>query len=290
MPHPDSDRTPDRKEITEHMNKHLLVMAAVWMTPTIALHAQTTPPPLPYQVVNCIKVKPGKGREFRQFWNDVSAKVAQVRADEGRVMTTSLLRSVMPAGEEARCDAMISNFYEGPPPEPSTSALAADLKKAGLSITADEYYAKRDSLTRLIATEVWRPRTRIGQFAKGSYVYINYMKVHNAPEYYKFENDVWKPIAEQMIKDGALAGWIQSSLMLPGGADAKYTAFSGDVFPSYQAAMQGGMPLRATFAKVFPGKNYEETMIQSKLRDLAQRHLYVIEQRITRSSMVSKSQ
>ena len=124
VPHPDSDRTPDRKEITEHMNKHLLVMAAVWMTPTIALHAQTTPPPLPYQVVNCIKVKPGKGREFRQFWNDVSAKVAQVRADEGRVMTTSLLRSVMPAGEEARCDAMISNFYEGPPPEPSTSARA----------------------------------------------------------------------------------------------------------------------------------------------------------------------
>ncbi len=68
----------------------------------------------------------------------------------------------MPAGEEARCDARTSNFYESTPPETSTSVLVADLKKVGLSITVDEYYAKRGSLTRLIATEMWRPRIRIG--------------------------------------------------------------------------------------------------------------------------------
>lgn len=57
--------------------KLLLALSVIWM---MAGQLEAQQQPVYYQTLNCIKVMPGKGREFSQFINDTSKKVAQTRA------------------------------------------------------------------------------------------------------------------------------------------------------------------------------------------------------------------
>ncbi|HUS08608.1 MAG TPA: hypothetical protein VMZ52_20045 [Bryobacteraceae bacterium] len=235
------------------------------------------------QSLACIKVLPGKFGEYRQFSADTTVQLMQARIDAGEASTWTLLRTVTPAGSEARCDYLSSTLYEGAPGEPQgPPALEKALQKAGVKMNAADYVAKRDSLSRLVATEIWNVRIREGQPQKGNYVFLNYMKVHNAPEYNKFEDEVWRPLAAQWIKEGAQSGWLVATAMLPGGTDLKYSAYSADIYPDWKATFT----LRNTgeiFKKVHPGKDYQETMANlGKLRDLGQRHLLMIEERIAK--------
>jgi hypothetical protein len=244
------------------------------------LDAQQTPPP-PYQTVICLKVQPGKtDSDYRQFVNAATLKLQQMRADAGQIVSWSLLRSVMPAGEDARCDFIQSTLTEAPPNlSLRTEDLAAALEKARVTMTASEFVARRNSLVRLISSELWRPVIRVGQPQKGNFVYVNYMREHNASEYRKFEHDIWKPMAEEWIKGGTMTGWLFGVKQLPGGTEVKYTAMSADIFPSADAALKWS-GIQTMFEKIHPGQNYQETFEHlGKLRSLAERQLFVIEER-----------
>ena len=264
------------------MTKRLLFTATSAVFLAGVLNAQNQAP-LYTQVLSCVKVEHGKNAEFRQFVNDGSMKIAQVRADSGKIYSWTLLRNVMPAGTDARCDFTFSTVYEGAPPAPVDRVGLADaLKTAGLKMTAMEYVAKRDSVSHLVAQEMWRMRVREGSFQKGQYLYLNHMKVHDGPAYTKFETEVWHPLAKQLIEEGGQSGWIFATKLLPSGTDTKYMAYSADVFPNWDAAVKNRDP-RPAFKKAHPDKNYEHTMENlPKLRDLAERELLVIEERITR--------
>jgi hypothetical protein len=195
---------------------HCTILVAALTAAT--LNAQSTPP-RPYQSVVCLKLQPGKSSsEYRQFVGETSVKMNQMRADAGEIVSWTLLRTVMPAGEDARCDFIQSTIRESTPPlDPTPEGLAAALEKARVKMTASEYLARRGALVRLVSSELWRPVIRVGQPQKGSYIYVNYIQELNAAEYRKFENEVFKPMAELMIKDGKMAGWMFGLKQLPGG-------------------------------------------------------------------------
>ena len=259
-------------------NRMLLVIASAVFS-AVGLNAQQPQQPSYYQTVACVKITPGKFAEFRQFVNEASKKMAETRAKAGEISSWAVLRSVMPAGTEARCDYAISTIYEGAPPAPQTTeGLGKALEKAGVKMTAAQYLAKRDSLSHLVAMEMWRPRIRLGQPEKGHYLLVNYMKVHDATAYYKFERETWQPLADAMIKEGTQSGWMLSTVLLPGGTDVKYTARTVDVYPSWDAVFKGNN-MQEVFKKVFPDKDYQQTFESlTKLRDLAERDLFVFEE------------
>lgn len=231
----------------------------------------------------CIKLVPGKAAEFRQFTSDTTTKMMQASINAGEAVTWTLLRAVSPAGTEARCDYLSSTVYEGAPAEPQGRAgLEKALQRAGVKMNAADFIAKRDSMSRLVSSEIWNMRIREGQPQKGNYVFLNYMKVHNAQEYIKFENEVWLPLAQQWIKEGSQSGWVFATAVLPGGTDLKYAAYSADIYPNWKATFQP-RTTSETFKKVHSGKNYQETMAGlGKLRDLARRELMVIEERVAK--------
>jgi hypothetical protein len=238
--------------------------------------------PVWFQTVNCIKVQPGKSSEFREII-DTFKKVIQQRVNEGRIVSWSMLRSVMPAGEEARCDYLGVTLYENAPPEPlGREGLEKALKSAGVSMTAADYIARRDSVSRLVATEMWQPQIRVGQPAKGNYAFINYMKVHNFPDYSKFESTVWRPVAEVMVKEGFQTGWVFSTKLLPGGTEVQYGALTADIYPNWEEVFKN-RDFEGIFKKAHPDKNADQTMgTVDKLRDLARRELYYIEERVSK--------
>jgi len=235
-----------------------------------------------YLTVACVKAAPGKSAEYRQFVSDTSKKIAEVRVKSGEIVSWSFARTIMPAGDEARCDYTIATASEGVPPQPDTAALGKSLDQAGVKMNATQYVAKRNSLSHLVAMEMWRPRVRVGQLQKGNYFFVNHMRVHDYAEYVKFETEVWRPLAEEWIKDGSQAGWRFNTLLLPSGTDVKYTALSVDIYPTWDAVFKQ-RSTQETFKKVHPGKDYNQVLGgMGKLRDLARRDLMYAEEVVTK--------
>ena len=263
--------------------RHCTILVAALIAAT--LNGQS-PTPRPYQSVVCLKLQPGKtNSEYRQFTAETTLKMNQMRADAGEIVSWSLLRAVMPAGEEARCDFLQSTIRETTPPlDPTPESLAAALEKSRVKMTASEYISRRGSLVRLISSELWRPVIRVGQPQKGNYIYVNYSHELNAAEYREFENEVFRPMAETMVKDGKMTGWLFGLKQLPGGTDVKYTAMTADMFATADAALNfGGGVMQAAFEKAHPGKDYQQDFGRvAKLRNLAQRHMFIVDERVAK--------
>ena len=246
--------------------------------------AQQPAGPTYTQTLTYLKIAPGKTDAYLKMTREEALKTAQVRVDAGEILSWTLLRSVYPAGEEARADYVISTLSEGPPRAPRGDAgLEADLKKAGLKLTAAEYWAKRNGVVSRVASELWRIRERVGAPLKGQYMHLNFMKVHDAAAYNDFEAKVWRPIAESWVKDGSMSGWIYATKILPTGADTVYAAYSADMYPTWEAAF-ATRSLQTAFEKVHPGKSYQQaTESMPKLRSLAKRELWVVVERVEKA-------
>ena len=138
-----------------------------------------------YHTVVCIKVKPEKTSEFRTWAASDLHKYAQSRVDTGVLSTWFLLRSVQPQGASADCDYLTISIYPGAPPEPlSPEALGEALKKAGLTMSAQQFMDRRDSLTTLVSNNLFQNRASVGgSLKKGNYLVVNYMKAANVDDW-----------------------------------------------------------------------------------------------------------
>lgn len=265
--------------------KQLLLALIACGVMAVQMNAQPAAPaaaaPVYTQTINYVKITTGKGGEWRQFTRDTSMKMAQIRADEGEIISWTLLRSVYPSGQEARADYMISTISEGGP-RSNRGTMDEMYKKAGIAMTPSEANAKRSTLATLVASEMWRPRIRVGAPAKGHYLFLNWMKVHDADKYTALETTVWSPMAQEWVKQGAMSGWIYATKMLPSGTDTKYTAYTADMFPTMEAAF-AQRAYKEVFEKVVPGKKFDDVSAEiAKTRDLARRELWEVVERVTK--------
>jgi hypothetical protein len=210
----------------------------------------------------CIKVAPGKGAEYEAYLRDVAGPLNQSRADAGEFAWYLAARAVNPAGSSAPCDYRVAFGYEGVPPEPmSREGLDAALKRAKLPLTADQVIAKRNALSSLVSAEIWSQIDAIGQNAeKGGYVRLNHNRVlpGETGEWVRMERTYWKPIMDAWLKDGGKAGWGLYQLMMPGGESTPYSGMSVDIFPDWNALMQG-VPLGTLWPKVHPDATITDT-------------------------------
>jgi len=120
----------------------------------------------------------------------------------------------------------------------------------------------------------------LNQTGVGHFLYLNMMKVHDVPAYIEFEDKTWRPMAEEWVKQGAMSGWIFATKVLPGGTDTTYSAYSADMFPTWEAAF-AVRPPQPVFEKVHPGKKYDQLSAElAKLRNLGRRELWEIVERV----------
>lgn len=258
--------------------RSLFTLVAALFAMAASSHAQQAAAPIYTQALTLMKVQPGKDQEWLKTMLDVDAKVAQLRANSGEIIAWTLLKSVYPAGEEARAKYMVSVIYEGRPRQMAITDEVA--KKAGVTRTRADVWAVRDAVSTLVATELWQPRLRFGATAKGHYVLLNYMKVSNAARYAELETKYFGPMAQEWIKEGSMTGWLYATKLLPGGSETAYTALTVDMFPTMEAAFQP-RDSKAAFEKVAPGEKAETVAAElSKVRDLARRELWTVVERV----------
>ena len=236
-----------------------------------------------FHTVNCIKVRPEKSAEFHKWTAEVITKVAQSRVESGALSAWYLLRAVDPVGQSAECDYVTVLVYPGAPPEPLTGdRLSEVLKKAGLSITADEYMARRDSVARLVSTSMYRNVMGVGKANKGGYLAVNYMKTATIDDWLKLEKEVWKPVAEQMIKEGVESGWSVNLRARGLESDLPWQGVTVDVYPSWDAVFKDDPQFPDRFKKVHPDKDMNATFQQiGKARTMVRSELYAVDELLT---------
>lgn len=259
----------------------LLASAAIAAAFSVNLLAQT--PSAGYHTVACIKIKPDKASEFRKWAAEDLHKYAQSRVDSGAISTWFLTRSIMPQGSSAECDYLSISIYPGAPTEPmSLEDLDAALKKAGMSISAQEFIDRRNSLTSLVSNNLFQNRAFVGTMKKGDYLRVNYMKAPNIEDYVAFEKKVWQPFAEEMIKDGVGSGWSLNVQIMPGGTDLKFNAVTVDVFPTWEAIYKPDAQFYDRFRKVHPDMELGTTFENyEKLRSQGSIQLYSVADMVT---------
>ena len=217
---------------------HMFVFAAlcVAFSPTLPAQQASTG----YHSVACIKVKPENNNEFRKWAAGDVRKLAQSRVDGGAVSQWLLLRAVIPSGTSAECDYVIVTMYPEVPPQPmGLEELDAALKKAGISMTAQQYVDRRTSLTTLVSNNMFQNRAFVGGFKKGDYFVVNYMKASNLEDYVAYEKKAWQPMAEAMDKENLRSGWSLNTMVFLGGTDVKFNAVTVDIYPTWGSIFNG---------------------------------------------------
>jgi len=237
------------------------------------------PPPQLHAAIYCIKALPGKGQEFERWVADEARKVSQVSLDAKRIAGWTLSRAVAPTGEEARCGYIYAVFSEGAPAEPQNT-LEADVKKAGLRSTAQQYTARRDSLVKLVAQERYVRLAGFGVGEKGDYWAVNFMKPRPEKhgEFHQFESKTWLPLAEEAAKAGhPRKAWSAWHLLYPSGTGGAYDDVTVDTFRDWASVWKPQGFSKEVMEKIFPGKSTETIFAPlGGLRDLIRRELYVV--------------
>src|SRR5258708_39117609 len=184
---------------------------------SVTLVAQQAPSG--YHSVACIKIKPGQSSNFRKWSATDGRAYQQSRVDSGTITNWFLLQSVIPAGTSAQCDYLSIVTYPGAPPKPSgLDEMGPLLKKAGLTMTAQEYVDRRGSMTELVSQDLSRTRILVGGMKKGDYLMVSYMKVTDMGDWLDAEKNIWQPLAESMGKAGVTSGWSANGHGVRGGS------------------------------------------------------------------------
>lgn len=251
---------------------------------SVTLLAQQAP--TGYHRVACIKVKPGQYGAFRAWAAGDAHKVLQAEVDSGKLSSWFLLRSEIPAGGSAECDYLAVAMYPGLPPEPAgRDDLTAALKKAGLTLSAQQFVDRRNALTMLVSNNMFRNVALVGTMKKGNYFLVNYMKVNDLDHmgaYLAYEKKVWEPLAEQMAKDGVKTGWSLNVEVLPRGSDLPYDAVTVDVYPTWDSVFQPDLQFAERFRKVHPDMDLGTTLeTYGKMRSIVTTELYSAEDMVT---------
>ena len=245
----------------------------------VQLFAQQATPQ--YQTITCVKARPDKLVEYRDFLIKTGTKIGQVTVDSGRYQTLVILEIVRPSGTEARCDFLLSQISAGAPPEPSPVPQDV-LDKAGVQMTAEQYYARQAELRRVVSAETWFIDDRVGASKQGNYVYINWMKVKDQEAHDRFEKEIWSPVAAALVEKGTLTAWLHASRVAPSGSDLPYAAYTADIFPDWASVFKP-WDLQGVFQKVHPGKNINETFSKvGSIREIGRKELFRVIARVSK--------
>ncbi len=236
----------------------------IWALASLPLAAQNTPV---FSRDFCLKVNAGKQADYAALLPD-AAKMNQVRVNEGRLLRWMALGAVVPLGTAARCDYHIILTYSGFPSElPTVQETGADLERAHVKMTGQQFTARRDADTTIAGLDIWQRVEAVGQMPrKGNYLQINYYqpKPGKYDDWVKLETSGWKPFAEHVAKEMPGTGWLVAGLVMPAGDRLHYTGMTVDVYPSWEA-MGKGIPYQEMWPKVHSDMSMNDFM--SKLDD-----------------------
>ncbi len=235
-----------------------VALTATLSMPLAAQQAQTG-----YHSIACVKVNTGKWAEADQWIAGTEHKLSQELVDSGKAQSVIVLQTQLPQGTRAECDYVFVTFFQGLPTEdPSPEEVTAALHKAGVAMTAAQLDARRTELGALVYVNITQYQTLVGGAKKGDYLAFNSINAPDVAACVSYEQKVWQPVAEQMLKDGTSSGWALNEQIFPRGTKDKPLVSTVDLFPSWDAAFKQYDSIMDSWKKVHADMDINSTMDQ----------------------------
>jgi hypothetical protein len=206
-------------------------------------------------------VDPGKRAGIEEWIAGTGRKLDQSLVDSGTIAGTIALRTELPQGTVSECDYVFVTFFKGLPPAPwSNEELSKALNKAGIPMTAEEFYTKRGELGTLVYDNITQYQTLVGGAKKGDYLAFNSMSASDVGACVAYNKKVWQPLAEEMVKAGNSDGWAINVQVFPRGTKDKTAVSTVDLFPSWDAFVNFYGSISDAWKKVHPDVDINSAM------------------------------
>ncbi len=237
----------------------ILLGAAIVASLSIPLTAQQAP--TGYHSIACAKINPGKWAAAEEWIAGTGHKLDQALVDSGTYASTIVLRTELPQGTASECDYVFVTFFNGLPPAPmSNEELSKALHMAGIPMTAEEFYSKRGELGTLVSDNITQYQTLVGGAKKGGYLVFNSMNAPDIGACVAYNQKVWKPLDEEMVKAGNSDGWAINVQIFPEGAKDNPAVSTVDLFPSWDAFANFRGSIGDAWKKVHPDVEISNAM------------------------------
>jgi hypothetical protein len=111
------------------------------------------------------------------------------------------------------------------------------------------------------------------------YFMVSYMKVNPGKDadYLKLEQETWKPLHQEFIKEGQFRSWSLYGLQFPSGTDEKYDYATVHAFDKFGQLENPFANFGKTLTKVHPGVKVDDLIDRTeKTRNLVRSEVWVL--------------
>ena len=247
---------------------HRIASAASLVLYSSAANAQqaSQSPRAEFVVLSYMKVAPGKTDEYVRLEQQVFKPFHQQRVNNKQMVAWALYEVPFTADPHRDYDYVTVNVYDNMAAAEAPGMIAEFQRlhpgKAGTTLLT-----QTDAARQTVRSELWRlvdqtaPRTAADASGPPSkYIIVDYMQSKPGVDYVAVERELWKPVHQDRVKNGALRSWSLYELVLPGGTS----------YP-YDYATVNSMNSFADLNIMFPDDLFKRVLPNISIADLAKR-------------------
>lgn len=232
-----------------------LLFMAVCVIPMLGMAQESNP----LIVVDLMKVEPENASSYVEIEQNIWKPIHQERIKKGLIVGW-VMYEVMYAGSDDPYNYVTVNVYANPPnlENPYQGMVFKDIHPDKDLNAEMEKTAKLRKVTR--SQLMSRSNFAYPEGAEGTadyqYIVVNYMKTLPGGNFMQLEEELAKPVSQQLIKNGNWAGWTVWSNVFPRGSVMESDVVTVDYYPDFSTI--GTVNYRGAFEQAHPGKDWSE--------------------------------
>lgn len=234
----------------------LIICMAVGIMPRMGMAQENTNV---FIEVGLMKVKPGDGADYVELEQKIWKPIHQERINQGKLVGW-ILYQVMYTGTDDAYNYVTVNVYANRANLENRSQ-GIDIEKILPGVDIQKEYEKTLNTRKMVKVQLMS-RANYAYPEGGErpgphkYIVVNYMKTIPGGNFMQLENELAKPVSQELIKNGDWAGWSVWSNVFPRGTGMESNVVTVDYFSDFSKI--GSANYRQAFQKAHPGKEWSE--------------------------------
>jgi hypothetical protein len=235
------------KKITSHLIASLVILCFFTTLLVVPDTASSQTQERIYIQVGYIKVKPGMHDEYVKLEKEVWKPIHQERVKQGKITGWNFQEVMYPSGTDREYDFVIVNLVSS---WKNIETMWDGVETIAKKVLTKEQLSRMDKteMTRdIVRVELWGVEDMVFRKPNGGapykYMNIGYKDVPFGfgkwAEYASMEKELSKPLQQQKINDGKMAGWSLEWLAWPYDATKPGSVITVDFFDKWED-FQGG--------------------------------------------------
>jgi len=199
-------------------------------------------------ISHCMKVK---SQNYLSVEKDMWLPMHQELVNQGKKKNWALYRVLY--GDRSNCDYYVIESYVGEEQlSEAHDSLEEIFNKVHPGQNIEEAMNKTESSRDMASTSLWVKIDTVG-IKPHTFVTVNWMNAKEPDKYISLERNIWKPIHQELLNKGHIAGWGLYALASPRGSLQGYNFATVDF-----SNKLGPLPIESALKSVHPNKNIDD--------------------------------